>query len=209
MQQTFKIGVMASTRGSDLQGILEAQASGKLTQVEVAMVLTNKADAPVIERCHQHHLSCQFVDPTAFATREEFDRAVAAIFDKLGVELILLIGYMRILSPWFVQHFQSRIINVHPSLLPAFGGGMDLNVHQAILDAGVKVTGCTLHFVDEGTDSGPIIWQKAIPVEHDETVESLKDKVQQLEVEGFVAVLEAWAEGRIVINNNIVFLKDA
>ncbi|RLI93516.1 MAG: phosphoribosylglycinamide formyltransferase, partial [Candidatus Altiarchaeales archaeon] len=144
----LKIGVLASTRGTDLQAIIDEIEQGKLN-AEVSVVISNKEDAYALERARKHGIDAVFIDPKG-KTREEFDREVMKILDKKGVDVIALIGYMRLLSPEFVNRYRNRIMNVHPSLLPAFAGGMDKNVHKTVLEHGVKVTGCTIHFVDEG-----------------------------------------------------------
>jgi phosphoribosylglycinamide formyltransferase-1 len=126
------------------------------------------------------------------------------VLEEKGVDLILLIGYMRFLSPWFVDRFRNRIINVHPSLLPAFGGGMDMDVHRKILDYGAKVSGATVHFVDEGADTGPVILQKAVDIDEDEAPESLKKKVQGVEGELLVKVIELFRDGRLMVEGRRV-----
>jgi len=122
-------------------------------------------------------------------------------------EQILLIGYMRILSKWFVDKYENKIMNIHPSLLPAFAGGMDMDVHQGILDWGVKVTGCTLHFVDEDADTGPIIVQKFIPVEEEDTAASLKEKVQKLEGDAIIEGIKLFQQGKLKVEGRRVHIK--
>jgi len=128
--------------------------------------------------------------------------------DENQVELLLLIGYMRYLSKWFVGRYQNRIMNIHPSLLPAFAGGMDKNVHEAVLEHGAKITGCTLHFVDEGQDTGPIILQKAVEVGEDETVDTLKEKVQKAEQEIIVKGIMLFAAGKLAVKGRKVVVDD-
>ena len=123
------------------------------------------------------------------------------------MELVLLIGYMRILSPEFVEEWENRIMNIHPSLLPAFAGGMDLNVHEEVLKRGVKVTGCTLHFVDKGTDTGPIILQEPVRVEEDDTPESLKKRVQSAEQKILVEGIKLFQEGKLEVREGRVRIK--
>ena len=198
----LKIGVLASTRGTDLQGIIDAINSGKLKDVEIVCVIANK-ECGALEKAKNAGIEAILI-PSKGKEREEFDREVAAELDKRGVDLILLIGYMRYLSPWFVHKYENKIMNVHPSLLPAFAGGMDLNVHKAVLDWGVKVTGCTIHFVDEGADTGPIIIQKTVPVEENDTEETLKQKVQALEKEAFIEAIELFRDGRLKVEGRRV-----
>ncbi|MEM3541787.1 MAG: phosphoribosylglycinamide formyltransferase [Candidatus Methanomethylicia archaeon] len=199
----LRIGVLGSTRGTDLEGIFKAIEDGRLRDVEVVCVISNKRDAYILERARQRGVEAIFIDPKG-KDRETYDREVAAELDKRGVDLILLIGYMRILSPWFVNKYRWKIMNIHPSLLPAFAGGMDLEVHKAVLDYGVKVTGCTLHFVDEGVDTGPIILQKAVPVEEDDTPDTLKPKVQKAEQEIIIEAIKLFQEGRLKVEGRRV-----
>lgn len=199
----LKIGVLGSTRGTDLQAVIDAIEAKELN-AEIAVVVSDKPDAFILERAKSHGIKTEIMDFKAFASREEADKKVSEIFESNGVELILLIGYMKLLSNWFVHKYENRIMNIHPSLLPAFAGGMDKGVHETILEAGVKVSGCTLHFVDEGTDSGPIIMQKAVPVVEGETIDSLKEKVQKAEQEVIVKAVKLFGEGKIKVEGKIV-----
>jgi len=185
----FRLGILASTNCTDLDGIVRAIADGGLPNVEITAVVTNKPDAGVVARARLFALPLTIVNHKDHADREGFDRVVASVLDKAEVDLVLMIGYMRIVTPWFVAHYAGHMVNVHPSLLPAFAGGMDTNVHQAVLDAGVKETGATIHLVTEEPDAGPILWQKAVPIEEGETVETLKVKVQTVEQEGLIDVI--------------------
>ncbi len=198
----LKIGVLASTRGTDLQAIIDEIEQGKLN-AEVSVVISNKEDAYALERARKHGIDAVFIDPKG-KTREEFDREVMKMFDKKGVDVIALIGYMRLLSPEFVNKYRNRIMNVHPSLLPAFAGGMDKNVHKTVLEHGVKVTGCTIHFVDEGADTGPIILQEAVKIDENETVDSLKEKVQSAEKRLYPEALRLFHEGRLRVEGRRV-----
>lgn len=176
-----KIAVLASTRGTDMKAIINAIERKEL-DAEIACVISNKPDNYALERARKHGIEAIFISPKR-KTREEFDKAVSAELEKRDVKLILLIGYMRLLSPWFVRKYHRRVMNIHPSLLPEFAGGMDSDVHQAVLDAGKKKTGCTLHWVTEEVDAGPIIAQKEVPVLENDTSETLKEKVQKAEQE--------------------------
>ena len=199
----LKIGVLASTRGTDLQAIIDSIESGELKDVDLSVVMSNKPDAYALKRARKHGIKTVFIDPTG-KTREEFDREVAGILDENGVGLVVLIGYMRYLSSWFVNRYKNKIMNVHPSLLPAFAGGMDLNVHKAVLDHGVKVTGCTIHFVDEGADTGPIILQKAVEINEKDDTETLKKKVQAAEMELYPKVIELFRDGKLKVEGRRV-----
>ena len=199
----LKIGVLASTKGTDLQSIIEGIKSGELRDVEISVVISNKPDVYALERARKEGIKSIFVDP-AGKTREDFDKEVAGILDENEVELVVLIGYMRYLSSWFVNRYRDRIMNVHPSLLPAFAGGMDLNVHKAVLDHGVKVTGCTIHFVDEGADTGPIILQKVVEIDENDDTETLKKRVQAAEMELYPKAIGLFRDGKLKVKGRIV-----
>ena len=198
----IKLGVLASTRGTDMQAIIDEIEAGRL-EAEISVVISNKEDAPALGRARKHGIEAVFVDGKG-RSREEFDKEAMGILKGKGVDLVLLIGYMRILSDEFVEEYKNKIMNVHPSLLPAFGGGMDTDVHQAILDHGVKVTGCTIHFVDENVDGGPIVVQKVVEIAEDETVDSLKKKVQDAEKKAFIEAIELFAAGGLKVEGRRV-----
>ena len=208
----MNIGVLASTRATDLQAVIDAIDAGKLNS-KISAVVSDKKDAYALERARNYGIGAVFVDPKSKdiisvadkeKKREVFDRKVAAELEKRKVNLILAIGYMRILSPWFVNKYKNKIMNVHPSLLPDFAGGMDKNVHEEVLKAGLKETGCTLHFIDESVDNGPIIMQKKVKINRDDTADSLKEKVQKAEQEVIVKALELYEQGKISVKGNKV-----
>jgi phosphoribosylglycinamide formyltransferase 1 len=186
----LKVGVLGSTRGTALQGVLDAVASGEL-DVEIVLVASDKAQAPILARAEGCGIRAEFFDPAGLK-REAYDEIVSEALRNAGAELVLLIGYMRIVSAGFVEQWRGRLLNVHPSLLPAFGGMTDKNVHGAVLAAGVGETGCTIHHVTEEVDGGPIVLQKRCPVLPDDTVDTLKDRVQALEQAAFIDVLRGW-----------------
>ena len=190
---SLKVGVLASTRGTALQGVIDAIENGTL-DAQIVLVISNRESAPVLERAARHALPAVFLDPAGWAgcTREDYDALVTARLKQAGAQVILLVGYMRILSGGFVAAWRGRLLNVHPSLLPAFGGLMNKKVHEAVLASGVRETGCTIHQVTEEVDGGPVVLQKRCPVLQDDTVESLKERVQALEQQAFVQVLRDW-----------------
>jgi phosphoribosylglycinamide formyltransferase-1 len=187
---SLKVGVLGSTRGSALQGVLDAIAAGTL-DVEIVLVVSDKQTAPILERAARHGIRALFLDPAGLK-REEYDRQVSESMREAGAELVLLVGYMRIVSANFVEAWRGRLLNVHPSLLPAFGGLMNLKVHDAVLAAGVSETGCTIHQVTEEVDGGSIVLQKRCPVLPGDTAEILQSRVQALEQAAFVEVLHGW-----------------
>ncbi len=187
---SLEVGVLGSTRGTALQGILDAIATGTL-DVKIVLVLSDKHNALILERAERHGIRTIFLDPAGLK-REEYDTQMSEALYQAGAEIVLLIGYMRIVSDSFVKEWKGRLLNVHPSLLPAFGGLMNQKVHEAVLAAGVGETGCTIHQVTEEVDGGPIVLQKRCFVLPDDTAESLKDRVQALEQLAFVEVLRGW-----------------
>jgi formyltetrahydrofolate-dependent phosphoribosylglycinamide formyltransferase len=193
VSQPIKLGVLGSTKGTDLQAILDAIQRGELNAT-VAVVVSNRQQAYILERARRYGIPAVFISHKN-RPREDFDREVSRALERHGVELVLLIGFMRILSAWFVRRWRNRVINVHPSLLPAFAGGMDMNVHEEVLKAGVKETGCTIHIVTEEVDAGPILLQKRCPVMPDDTPETLKARVQALEGEAFLEVIRKFQAG--------------
>ena len=198
----IRLGILASTRATDMQALIDAISSKKLNAA-ISVLISNKADAFALERAKNHNIKAVFIESKG-KDREEFDKEVANELDKNKVDLILLIGYMRFLSPWFVNKYKNKVMNIHPSLLPKYAGGMDKDVHQEVLNAKAKVTGCTLHFVDENVDTGPIIMQKKVKIEKDETAESLKNKVQKAEQDIIVKAVDLFEKGKIKVENNKV-----
>ncbi|HEX6881570.1 MAG TPA: phosphoribosylglycinamide formyltransferase [Terriglobales bacterium] len=155
-----KLGILLSGRGSNFLAIADNIAAGKLAGAEIAIVISNRADAPGIESARKRGLRTEVI-PSKGKPREQHDAEVVAALQAAGVQLVILAGYMRLLSPWFVQQFPQRILNIHPSLLPAFPG---LDAQKQAFEYGVKVSGCTVHFVDEQLDHGAIIIQRPVPV---------------------------------------------
>jgi phosphoribosylglycinamide formyltransferase-1 len=172
----LRVGVLGSTRGTALQGVLDAVAAGTL-DVEIVLVVSDKEDAPILERARGYGLRAEFFDPAGLK-RDEYDGRVSEALLEAGAELVLLIGYMRILSDGFVEQWRGRLLNVHPSLLPAFPG---LDAQGQALEFGAKIAGCTVHFVDEAVDHGVIILQRAVPVEDDDTPETLSARILEQE----------------------------
>lgn len=192
----FKIAVLASTNGTDLQAIIDEMKAGKMPGIELALVASNKQNCYALERAKEQGFKTAFIDSKE-KTREEFDKEMAAVLEKEQIDLVVLVGYMRILSTEFVRKFKNKIINVHPALIPKFCGPsfFGANVHEAVLAAKEKETGMTIHYVDEGVDTGKIILQKTCPVTPADTVESLKAKVQALEKQWYPEVIRNLAKG--------------
>lgn len=199
-QQTdkkFRIAVLASTRGTVLQAIIDEIKAGRLN-VELACVLSDKKNCFALERARNEGYKTYRISKKD-KTREEFDLEMAKILKTENIDLIVLVGYMRILTPNFVNEFRGKIINVHPALLPKFGGKdfFGNNVHEAVIKSGEKETGMTIHFVDENVDGGQIITQKKCPVEPFDTPDTLKARVQALEKEWYPKVIQNFADKKI------------
>ena len=187
----INIGVLGSTRGTDLQAILDAIHSKKLNAT-VSTVISNRKNAYILDRAKDHGVPFYFISHKG-KDRKNFDAEMTGVLKKHEVDLVLLIGFMRILSSSFCREWRDRILNVHPSLLPKYAGGMDTNVHEEVLKNKDKETGCTIHFVTDELDSGPILIQKKCAVEEGDTVETLKSKVQALEGEAFLEAIPLMA----------------
>jgi phosphoribosylglycinamide formyltransferase 1 len=184
----IRLGVLGSTRGTHLTTLVNAiQEQALLASIEI--VISNKADALILEKAASYGLRANFIDPQA-KSREQYDQCVSDLLHKHEIDLIVLIGYMRILSSQFISEWRNKVINVHPSLLPAHAGKMDVEVHSSVLAAGDNETGCTVHYVTEVVDAGPIILQKRCLVAATDTPESLKARVQQLEGEALVEAIK-------------------
>ncbi|MDP3986524.1 MAG: phosphoribosylglycinamide formyltransferase [Candidatus Veblenbacteria bacterium] len=195
MPEQVHLAVFASTRGTDLQAILDAQAQGELPGVLLKFVLSNKPECYALERARLTGVKTVVVEAQG-KTREEFDQECLRVCEEHGVNLILLIGYMRIISPVLIGAYPGRIWNIHPSLLPKYPG-MDTDVHRAVLENKESESGCTLHVVDEGVDTGSIVLQEKVSVVAGETVESLKAKVQAKEQEVILKALRQFAAGNM------------
>jgi phosphoribosylglycinamide formyltransferase-1 len=168
-----RIGVLLSGRGSNFEALAESCAAGRIPNAEIALVVSNREGAPGIERARARGIAARVI-PSKGLEREAYDRQVAAALAEARVDLVCLAGYMRLLSPYFVARFAGRILNIHPSLLPAFPG---LEAQRQALEHGVKWSGCTVHFVDENLDAGPIVLQAVVAVRDDDTAESLSARI--------------------------------
>ena len=195
-----KAGVLVSGRGSNLQAVLDRIADGYLP-LEIGVVISDKADAYALERAANVGIKTVVVARKDCASKEEFEDRIHAALVEAGCELVVLAGFMRILSCNFVSKWHNKIINIHPALLPSFPG---LDGQGQALEYGVKFTGCTVHFVDEGTDTGPIILQKVVPVLDDDTHDTLAARILEQEHKAMPEALKLWAEGKLVIEGRKV-----
>ena len=190
-----RIGVLLSGRGSNFEALAESVAAGRIPSAEMAIVISNREGAPGIERAKARGIAARVI-PSKGLEREAYDRLVAAVLDEHQVDLICLAGYMRLLSPYFVAKFPNRILNIHPSLLPSFPG---LESQRQALEYGVKFAGCTVHFVDENLDAGPIIVQAVVPVQENDTEASLSERILKEEHRIYSEAVRIVLEGKYKI----------
>lgn len=200
-RKKLRLGVLVSGRGSNLQAIIEAGEAGKI-DATVAIVISNVADARALELAHGYGIDAAFIDPHLYATGAEFDATAIDLLRKYEVELICLAGFMRVLSPDFIGAYRNRIMNIHPALLPAFPG---LHAQRQALRYGAKVSGCTVHFVDEGVDTGPIIIQSVVPVLDDDSEATLSARILTDEHRIYPRAIQLFAEGRLEIRGRRVY----
>ena len=196
----IKLGVLCSGRGTDLQSIIDAIADKKL-DADIAIVITDKPNVMALERAEKAGIKNICVNRKSFDNQSDFESQLLQELKAVGVDLVVLAGFMRILSPTFVHEYKNRIMNIHPSLLPSFPGA---HAHRDVLNYGVKVSGCTVHFVDEGTDSGPIIMQAAVAVKDDDTEETLSARVLEQEHIIYPKAIQLYVEGRLKIDGRHV-----
>jgi phosphoribosylglycinamide formyltransferase-1 len=189
---TKKIGVLLSGRGSNFEALADSIAAGKIPDAAIAIVLSNRENAPGLERARARGIAARAI-PSKGLEREAYDKLVVAALQEAKVDLVCLAGYMRLISPYFVVAFPDRILNIHPSLLPAFPG---LEAQRQALEHGAKISGCTVHFVDENLDAGPIVMQAAVPIEDTETVETLSEKILREEHRIYAEAVQIVLEGR-------------
>jgi len=195
-----KLGVLCSGRGTDLQSIIDAVKSGQI-DATIEIVLTDKPDAYALKRAEKEGITAVCVNRKEYDGRQPFEEELVRRLDAAGVTLVILAGFMRILTPYFVRHYKGRIMNIHPALLPSFPGA---HAHRDVLAYGVKVSGCTVHFVDEGTDSGPIILQAAVPVLDGDTEETLGARVLEEEHKIYPRAVQLYCEGRLKVDGRRV-----
>jgi phosphoribosylglycinamide formyltransferase-1 len=198
--QKLRLAVLASGSGTNLQSIIDHCKTGKIN-AEIAMVISNNPDAGALQRAKRDGIPQRCINHRNFSDRAEFDRAVVTVLKEAGAELIVLAGFMRLISDVFLEAFPQRIINIHPALLPAFPG---LNVHRKAIEYGACFSGCTVHFVDSGVDTGSIIAQAVVPILPDDDEDRLAARVLEQEHQIYPQVIQWFAEKRIKIENRRV-----
>lgn len=197
---TVKIAVLVSGRGSNLQAIMDSIEKGYIKNATINVVISNKANAYALERARNHGIDAVFLDPGEY-DRDEYDRAILNVLSQYDIDLLLLAGYFRLLGNEIIIAYRNRIMNIHPSLLPAFKG---LHAQKQAFEHGVKVAGCTVHFVDEGLDSGPIIIQKCVPVLTGDTEETLTARILEQEHVIYPEAVRLFTEGKLKIEGRNV-----
>ncbi len=202
----LRLGVLVSGRGSNLQAIINEIEAGTL-KAEIAVVISNKRGVPALERAERHGLTTVFLDPKSVAgasdPRQAYDQKLLETLQYHQVQLVILAGYMKIVTSVLIDPYESRIMNIHPALLPSFPG---LHAQRQALDHGVKVAGCTVHFVTEGMDTGPIILQQAVPVEEGDTEDALSERILKVEHGLLPRAIRLFAEGRLSVTGRTVHI---
>lgn len=196
----MKVGIMASGRGSNFQALINASQNGEMPDVELTVLIVNKKNAYAIQRAEKNNIEC-LVITSDDKTRNEFDQTVLKIMKDKQIEVIVLAGFMRLLTPEFIEAYRNKILNIHPSLLPLFPGA---HAHRDTINSGTKISGCTAHLVDEGIDTGPIIMQKSLEIAENETEKSLSEKILPYEHEILPKTLQLLCSGKIVLHGREV-----
>lgn len=199
----MRVAVLASGRGSNFQSIIDASNENKLPNCKIELLIVNKKEAYAVERAKKHNIAYTIIE-SKNKKREDFDHQMLEVLTKKKIEIIVLAGFMRILSKPFITRYKNRIINIHPSLLPLYPGA---HAHRDVIQSGAKESGCTVHFVDEGIDTGPIIMQQAISIDKDDNEETLAAKILPLEHQIFPKALHLLTSKRLEINEGKVTIK--
>jgi len=200
-----KLGVLVSGSGTNLQSIIDSIKNGYINNAEIATVISNNKDAYGIVRAKKAGIDTAIIEHGNFPTREEFEKKLIETLEKYNVDYVILAGFMRVLTKFFISRFKNRILNIHPALLPSFPG---VDAQKQAFDYGVKFSGCTVHFVDEGTDTGPIIVQAVVPVINNDTEETLKKRILAQEHKIYSYAIKLLTEDKLTIVGNKVKVKD-
>ena len=193
---TTKVAVLASGRGSNFQAIVDAEKQDNLGAAKIEVLITDQAEAQALERAEREEIANYFLDPDQYETKQDYEEALIKLLKKYEVDLVVMAGFMRLLSPYFIGDYRQQVMNIHPSLLPAFKG---LNAQQQALDYGVRVTGCTVHFADEGMDTGPIILQQPVEIKEEDNVVSLAKRIRDKEHQLYPQAIKLFSEGRLEV----------
>jgi len=208
--ERLHISVFASGRGSNFQALLQAIEEKKIPNADIVLVLSNNSDAGALEVARAHNIPAVHLSQKQFATEAEFNRKLLQTLEDHHANFIALAGYMKRIDPALIQRYRNRMINIHPALLPAFGGkGMyGLHVHEAVIASGARITGATVHIVDEQYDHGPIVLQSAVGVEDRDTPETLASRVLEIEHQLYPEAVRLFAEGKINVNGSRVYIRN-
>ena len=207
----MKIAVMVSGGGTNLQAVIDSVKNGQITNAEIAGVISNNKNAYALERARENNIPARYISPKDYDSREEFNEKLLEAVDALSPDLVVLAGFLVVIPPAMIERYRNRMINIHPSLIPSFCGKgyYGLKVHEAALARGVKVVGATVHFVDEGTDTGPIILQKAVEVQQGDTPEVLQRRVmEQAEWKILPKAIDLIANGKVRVVDNRTVLEE-
>lgn len=207
----LRIGVLVSGGGTNLQAVIDALQTGTITNASIEVVISNNPNAYALERAKNNEIDAMCISPKNFVTREEFNDTLISKLDSYNLDLIVLAGCMVVLPAKLIAKYENRIINIHPALIPSFCGKgfYGLHVHEEVLKRGVKITGATVHFVDEGTDTGPIIMQKAVEVKEDDTPETLQRRVmEEAEWKIMPKAIDLIANGKVTIKDRKVLISE-
>ena len=204
----LNLAVLCSGEGTNLQALIDAIEKGDLSS-EIKIVISNNSKAFALERAKNHNIPALHLSHKQFATPEEFDQRLLEVLTENQIDMVILAGYMKILSPVIIRAYKNRILNIHPALLPHFGGpGMyGIHVHEAVIKSGVKITGVTVHIVDEVYDHGAIVIQKPVEVKDDDTPETLAERVLKIEHQTYKEAIQLFAESRVEVKDNRAYIK--
>lgn len=195
------LAVLVSGRGSNLQAMIDNIENGNIENANISVVISDVEDAYALERAKKHGIEAVFVNPKSFANKNEYEQEIVTILDGHKIDLIILAGYMRIVGKDIISAYKNKILNIHPTLLPSFTG---LHSHRQTLDYGVKVSGCTVHFVDEGMDTGPIILQSCVPVFENDTEDTVSQRILEQEHKIYPRAVKLFIEGKLKVDGRIV-----
>lgn len=201
----LKLAVLVSGNGSNFQAIVDAIEAGRIINASIVCLISNKADAFALERAKKHNISSIVLDHKGYPNRQAYDAALVELLRQHEIDLVILAGFMRLLSPTMIDAFPNAIMNIHPALLPAFPG---LDAQQQAFDYGARYTGCTVHFVDKGTDTGPIILQSVVPILGSDTLESLTQRIHGEEHRTYVEAVHLFCAGRLKVEGRKVIISE-
>ncbi|QTL98444.1 phosphoribosylglycinamide formyltransferase [Iocasia frigidifontis] len=200
----LKIAVLASGRGSNLQSIINSIEKASLS-AEIRIVVSDNKDAGALDKARKHNIAARFIEPASYGSESNYEKAIIKVFEEKGIDLVVMAGFMRILGKDFIEYYQGQIMNIHPSLLPSFPG---LHAQRQALEYGVKYTGCTVHFADQGMDTGPIILQAVVSIKDNDTEESLANRILEKEHVIYPEAIRLYSENKLQVKGRKVIIKE-